>query len=88
MQQAGLPRLENCRRRRLPRHQIAHATSKVHAAGSRESPTSSDENIPLEQHLTADQIHKRLSIAADLIKTAHELAPFDRQTFNAALLIW
>ena len=85
-QHACLHRLGRFSRKLSPRHQAAHASGKARAA-DRASTISSDGDTHTE-HLTSEQTQKRLSIAADLIKTAHELAPFDRQTFNAALLIW
>jgi hypothetical protein len=39
-------------------------------------------------HLTADEVDRRLRKAAALMATAHRMAPFDRSTFNAALLTW
>ncbi|KAK9909479.1 hypothetical protein WJX75_002916 [Coccomyxa subellipsoidea] len=41
-----------------------------------------------ENELSAEEIDRRIRKAAALIATAESLAPFDRRTFNASLLIW
>ena len=38
--------------------------------------------------LSAEEVDKRLRKAAAFIATADSLAPYDRRTFNAALVIW
>ena len=38
--------------------------------------------------VSAEEMDRRLRKAAALIATADNLAPFDRRTFNAAMLIW
>ena len=43
---------------------------------------------PDPELLTSDEVDRRLRKAAALMATAHRMAPFDRSTFNAALLTW
>jgi hypothetical protein len=38
--------------------------------------------------LSETEVKQRLEKAAGLFSTAHLLAPFDRESFNAALLVW
>lgn len=46
------------------------------------------DNGDQEIELSAEEIDRRVRKAAALIATAESLAPFDRRTFNASLLIW
>ena len=55
-------------------------------ARERRSPEDSDEGH--HHSLSKEEVERRVRKAANLMRAGDELAPFDKRTFNPALLLW
>ncbi|EIE24458.1 hypothetical protein COCSUDRAFT_61884 [Coccomyxa subellipsoidea C-169] len=65
-----------------------HLLGRVDSATEDASAEEDGDGADQVSQLSAEEVDKRLRKAAAFIATADSLAPYDRRTFNAALVIW
>ncbi len=71
-----------------------YSNTSLAASGPSANSISGRRHLPEEpdeydhQSLSKEEVERRIRKAANLMRAGDELAPFDRRTFNPALVLW